>query len=91
MAMQYLPSGSPARVLMVFAFVLFCPGLAVVKLLPTLGRAERWTLAIALSMSLALLTTVALTVMRNGSVTIPIVALALIVTTAVVVEAVVSS
>ncbi len=91
LSIQYLPSGSPGRVLLVFAFVLVCPGLAVARLLPTQGRAERWTLAVALSMSFGILTSVALTMMRNGSVMIGIAALALIVTIVVVVEAIVSS
>jgi uncharacterized membrane protein len=78
-------------VLLVFVFVLFCPGFAVAGLLPTRESAERWVLAVALSMSLGLLVSVAFTMMRNDSVTQRLGSLALIPTIAVLVDAVVSA
>jgi uncharacterized membrane protein len=46
---------SPYRAVAVFAFVLVCPGLAVVRLLPVRDFLERLVLAVALSMSIAAL------------------------------------
>jgi uncharacterized membrane protein len=62
-----LPAGSPVRVLLVLVFVLLCPGLAVSLLVPIREWAVRWVLAVALSMSLALLLNTALTVVSNDS------------------------
>jgi uncharacterized membrane protein len=78
-------------VLLVFVFVLFCPGFAVAGLLPTRESAERWVLAVALSMSFGLLVSVAFTVMRDDSVTRRLGSLALITTIAVLVDVCVSS
>jgi len=50
----WLPA-QPARSIAVFAFVLVVPGIAVIRLLPPREFLERAVLAIALSMSLALL------------------------------------
>lgn len=91
LGVEHLPSGSPPRVLLVFAFVLFCPGFAVAGLLPTRESAERWVLAVALSMSFGLLVSVAFTVMRDDSITHRLGSLALITTIAVLVDAVVSA
>lgn len=91
LCVEYLPPGSLLRVLVVFAFVLFCPGFAVARLLPTREPAERWVLAVALSMSFGLLITVGMTVMRNGSVSISIGLLALVTTIAVLAGAATSS
>jgi len=91
LGVEHLPSGSPPRVLLVFVFVLFCPGFAVAGLLPTRESAERWVLAVALSMSFGLLVSVAFTVMRDDSVTQRLGSLALITTIAVLVDAVVSA
>lgn len=88
LCMQYLAPGSLGRTLAVFGFVLLCPGLAVAGLLPTRESVERWVLAVALSMSLGLLVSVAFTVARNESVTLRIGTLALITTTAVIADAV---
>lgn len=90
LCVQYLPSGSPPRVLLVFGFVLFCPGFAVARLVPTREPAERWVVAIALSMSFGLLVSVAFTLMRDDSVTLRVGSLALITAIAVLVDAVVS-
>ncbi|MGH3857233.1 MAG: hypothetical protein ACRDR6_27870 [Pseudonocardiaceae bacterium] len=78
-----LPPGSPPRVVLVFCFVLSCPGFAVSGLLPAREPAERWVLAIALSTSFAILVTVALTVLRIDSVSLRLGLLALITTVAV--------
>lgn len=91
LGVEHLPSGSPPRVLLVFVFVLFCPGFAVAGLLPTRESAERWVLAVALSMSFGLLVSVAFTVMRDDSVTRRLGSLALITTIAVLVDVAVSS
>jgi uncharacterized membrane protein len=50
----WLPA-QPARSIAVFAFVLVVPGVAVIRLLPPREFLEQAVLAIALSMSLALL------------------------------------
>jgi uncharacterized membrane protein len=47
---------SPIRPIAVFAFVLICPGLALVRLLPIRDFLERAVLAVALGLSLATLT-----------------------------------
>jgi uncharacterized membrane protein len=78
-----LPPGSPSRVVLVFGFVLVCPGFAVSGLLPAREPAERWVLAIALSTSFAILVSVALTVLRIDSVTLRLGLLAVITTVAV--------
>ncbi len=46
---------SPFRAVAIFAFVLVCPGLALVRLLPVRDFLERLVLAVALSMSIAAL------------------------------------
>ncbi|MGH3570852.1 MAG: hypothetical protein ACRDUW_03335 [Pseudonocardiaceae bacterium] len=81
-----LPPGSPPRLMLVFGFVLVCPGFAVSGLLPLRELAERWVLAIALSTSFAILITVALTVLRIDSVTLRMGLLALITTLAVLID-----
>jgi uncharacterized membrane protein len=60
---------SPVRTSVVFAFVLACPGLAIARLLPLRERVEILVVAIALSISLGLLVSVAFTVARAGSTT----------------------
>jgi hypothetical protein len=90
LCVQYLPSASPPRILLVFGFILFCPGFAVARLVPTREPAERWVVAIALSMSFGLLVSVAFTLTRDDSVTLRVGSLALITTIAVLVEAFVS-
>jgi hypothetical protein len=91
LGVEHLPSASPPRLLLVFGFVLFCPGLAIAGLLPTQEIAERWVLGVALSMACGLLVSVAFTVMRDGSPTGRLGSLALITTIAVLVDAVVSA
>lgn len=91
LCVEHLPSGSPPLALLVFFFVLFCPGFAVAGLLPTRESAERWVLAVALSLSFGLLVSVAFTVMQDGSATHRLGWLALITTTAVLVDVVVST
>jgi uncharacterized membrane protein len=81
-----MPPASLARVVVVFGFVLVCPGLAVSALLPARDPAERWVLIIALSTSLAILVSVALTVLRTESVTLRVALLAVITTVAVVTD-----
>jgi hypothetical protein len=90
LCVNYLAAGSLPRVIVVFAFVLVCPGLAVVGLIPTKELPERWVLAVALSMSFGLLVSVVFTVMRVESVMPQIVSLALITSLAVLINAVVS-
>ena len=46
LGVEHLPSGSPPRLLLVFGFVLFCPGFAIAGLLPTQEIAERWVLGL---------------------------------------------
>jgi hypothetical protein len=88
LCMECLPPGSLLRTMVVFGFVLFCPGFAVAGLVPTHDAAERWVLAVALSMSLGLLVSVTFTVARDDSVALRIGTLALITTTAVIADAV---
>lgn len=91
LCVTYLPPASPPRVLVVFGFVLFCPGFAVARLVPTRASAERWVLTVALSMSFGLLVSLAFTMMRDDSVPLRIGSLALITTLAVLLNALVSS
>lgn len=77
-----LPAGSPVRVLLVLGFVLTCPGLAVSLLLPLREAVVRWVLAVALSMSLAILLNTALTVISNDSLPLRLAVLASITTAA---------
>ncbi|MFI1912330.1 hypothetical protein [Nocardia sp. NPDC020380] len=65
-AFSYLPDGMPVRVLAVFAFVLFCPGLAISGLL-TEDRLQRWVLTVALSISFGVLVTVAFNELHDDS------------------------
>ncbi|WP_446222395.1 hypothetical protein ACTWPB_21630 [Nocardia sp. IBHARD005] len=74
------------RTLVVFAFVLLCPGLAVARLLPLREDIEVWVVGIALSMSFGLLVTVAFTAARNDSTTSRLVVLAVITTAAAAVQ-----
>ena len=90
LCVNYLPPGSLPRVLVVFGFVLVCPGLAVAGLIPTRESPERWVLAVALSVSFGLLVSVAFTVMRVESVIPQIVSLAVITTLAVLSNAIVA-
>ena len=75
---QLLPPGSAPRVALVFGFVLICPGLAITLLLPIREAAMRWVLAVALSISTAILLNVATTMIQNDSVALRLAALALI-------------
>lgn len=81
-----LPPGSPPRVLLVFVFVLICPGFAVSGLLPAREPAQRWVLTIALSMSFAIVVSVAFTVLRIDSVALRLGLLALVTTVAVLID-----
>lgn len=90
LGVTYLPPGSPPRVVLVFAFILLCPGFAVSGLLVARESAERWVLSVALSMSFALLVSVAFSVLRNDSLTLSLAVLALITTIAVLVDILVS-
>jgi uncharacterized membrane protein len=84
--MLVLPPASPLRAVLVFCFVLSCPGLAVSALLRVRDPVERWVLSIALSMSFAILVTVVLTLLRIESVTLRLALLAVLTTVAVLVE-----
>lgn len=77
-----LPAGVPLRVLLGLVFVLVCPGLAVSLLLPVREAAVRWVLAVALSMSLAILLNTALTMVSNDSLPLRLALLASITTIA---------
>jgi hypothetical protein len=81
-----LPPGSPPRVVLVFGFVLTCPGFSVSRLLPVREPAERWVLTIALSTSFAILVSVALMVLRIDSVALCLGLLAVITTVAVLID-----
>ena len=61
-----MPPASPIRVIAVFLFVLAGPGYPMSALLVR-DTSERWVLTIALSAALAILVTVAMTVLRHGS------------------------
>jgi hypothetical protein len=73
-----LPAGSGLRVALVFSFALTCPGLAISLLLPIREGAVRWVLAVALSISIAVLVNTAFTVISIGSVALRLSVLALI-------------
>lgn len=77
-----LPAGSALRVALVFAFVLTCPGLALTLLMPVREAAARWVLAVALSMSVALLLNTLLTVLSNDSLPLRLALLASLTTAA---------
>ena len=77
-----LPAGSALRVALVFAFVLTCPGLALTLLMPVREAAARWVLAVALSMSVALLLNTLLTVLSNDSLPLRLAVLASLTTAA---------
>ncbi|MFB7874112.1 hypothetical protein ACFC06_02595 [Nocardia sp. NPDC056064] len=77
---------SMLRTLIVFGFVLLCPGLAVARLLPLREDIEVWVVGIALSLSLGLLVSVAFTAARNDSTTSRLVTLAIVPTAAAAVQ-----
>lgn len=77
-----LPAGSALRVVLVFGFVLVCPGLAVTLLLPVREAAMRWVLSVALSMSLALVLNTVLTIVSDDSLPLRLAVLASITTVA---------
>jgi hypothetical protein len=79
---QLLPPGFPLRVLVVFGFVLICPGLALTLLLPLREAVVRWVLAVALSVSLAILLNTVLTIASNDSLPLRLAVLATITTVA---------
>jgi hypothetical protein len=82
LAAEQLPPGNPARIVAVFGFMLTCPGLAISRLVSR-DTIERCVLTVALSMSLAILVTVAAMVARNNSITLRLVVLAAITSIAV--------
>ncbi|GAA5110829.1 hypothetical protein [Pseudonocardia adelaidensis] len=88
LAVLLAPSASPPRVVLVFGFVLVCPGLAVCLLLPMREAVERWVYGVALSIALAILLNTALTLLANGSVALRLVVLATITTVAVLIATV---
>jgi hypothetical protein len=77
-----LPPGNPARIVAAFGFMLTCPGLAISRLVSR-DTIERCALTVTLSMSLAILVSVAATVARNNSMTLQLVVLAAITSIAV--------
>jgi hypothetical protein len=82
LAGEQLPPGNPARIVAVFGFMLTCPGLAISRLVSR-DTIERCVLTVTLSMSLAVLVSVAATVARNNSMTLQLVVLAAITSIAV--------
>jgi uncharacterized membrane protein len=90
LGVEYLPAASISRMMLVFFFVLVCPGLAVARILPMRESAERWVLAVALSISFGLMVSVGFTIMRNDSITSRLASLALIITLAVLVDVAIS-
>lgn len=81
MAATWLPEGAPVRVVVVYLFVLFGPGLALSAAIAT-DRAERWVLAVALSASLAIVVSVLMTALRDDSMAHRIASLAAVTTVA---------
>jgi hypothetical protein len=81
-----LPGGSPLRWIPVLFFVAFCPGLALLHPLPRglrpAGRLEAFALAAPLSLSLAVLDSTALFLVRGFSVTVFLGSLAVLCTIA---------
>lgn len=66
LGLTHLPAANPVRATTVFVFFLVCPGLALSSWVRVRG-VERWTLAIALSISVGLLLSTAMTLLRDGS------------------------
>jgi hypothetical protein len=75
LAVLLLPAGIPVRVAVIYLFVLTGPGLALSALIAD-DAVERWVLTVALSVSLAILVSVAMTVVRNDSMSLRIAVLA---------------
>jgi hypothetical protein len=76
-----LPAGTPVRVAAVYLFVLVGSGFALSALMAH-DAAERWVLTIALSASLTLLVSVAMTILRNDSMPLRVAVLAAVNTVA---------
>lgn len=83
LGMVGLPPGLPLRTVLVFGFVLLCPGLAIAGLIPVRDPLERWTIGVASSMAAALLVSLVFTLLRADSVMPRIGTLALLTTLAV--------
>lgn len=66
LAAMWLPAGTPVRVTAVYLFTLAGAGFAGSALI-TSDVVERWVLTVALSASLAILVSVAMTTIRNDS------------------------
>ncbi|BBX20090.1 hypothetical protein CRI77_12185 [Mycolicibacterium duvalii] len=81
LAATWLPEGTPLRVLVVYVFVLFGPGLALSAAIAT-DQVERWVFAVALSASLAIGISVLMTALRNDSMAHRIALLATVTTVA---------
>lgn len=77
---------SAIRIIAVFAFTLVCPGTAVIRILPLQDLLERTVLAVAIGLSLAVLIGEAVALGRPASARFVVVALALVCTTAALVE-----
>ena len=82
LAAEQLPPGNPARIVAVFGFMLTCPGLAISRLVSR-DTIERCVLTVALSMSLAIMVSVAAVAVSIGSITLRLVVLAAITSIAV--------
>jgi hypothetical protein len=81
LALTYLPAGTPVRVTAVYLFGLAGPGFAIAGLVVR-DSAERCVLTVAISASLGVLISVAMTLLHNDSSSLPIAALAAVTTVA---------
>jgi len=81
LAVTLLPAGTPVRVAVIYLFVLTGPGFALSAPIAD-DAVERWVLTIALSVSLAIVVSVAMTVVRNDSTSLRIAVLAAVNTVA---------
>jgi uncharacterized membrane protein len=90
LAATHLPDGSPLRVLIAFAFILTCPGAAVVRLGNAaltrhdraMDRLEAGVLTVALSLAIGTLVSEAFFISHNYTLTRTTIALAAITTSA---------
>lgn len=67
LAVQWLPTTTPLRPVLVFGFTLLGPGAAVVMLLPLVDRLERLMLSLAASVALGIVVSEALALAHMAS------------------------
>jgi hypothetical protein len=78
LALTFLPGGSVPRAAGAFAFLLFCPGAALVRHWPDKDRLARSVLAVAISMALAVLVSQGLTLAGTTSARLALVVLSIV-------------